>query len=95
MLYVKEEKDGVFFKVRVQPRSSRNQVAGLYEDAVKIRLTAAPVDGKANEDCRAYLAELFAVPRSQVAIVSGHAGRNKMIKVTGLSIEKIIKALGV
>lgn len=95
MLYVKEEKDGVFFKVRVQPRSSRNQVAGLYEDAVKIRLTAPPVDGKANEACRAYLAELLAVPRSQVAIVSGHAGRNKVIKITGLSVEKIKKALGV
>lgn len=94
MLHIREEKEGVFFKVRVQPRASRNQVAGLYEDALKLRLTAPPVDGEANEACRAFLAGLLNVPRSQVEIVSGHTGRSKMIKVLGISAAILEKAFG-
>lgn len=94
MLNVREEKDGVVFKVRVQPRAAKNQVSGLYEDALKLRLTAPPVDGEANEACRAFLAGLLAIPRSRVEIVSGHTGRNKMIRVTGISAEQVLKKLG-
>jgi len=92
LLYIKEEKDGVIFKVRVQPRASGNGLAGLFEDAVKLRLTAPPVEGEANEACRAFLARLLSVPRSQVEILSGAAGRNKMIKIFGVSAEKVLRA---
>lgn len=95
MLHIREEKGGVLFKVRVQPRAAKNQVAGLYEDALKLRLTAPPVDGEANEACRTFLAGLLNVPRAQVEIVSGHTGRNKMIKVTGMGADKVLIALGV
>lgn len=94
MLNIREEKGEVFFKVRVQPRAAKNQVVGLYEDALKLRLTAPPVDGEANEACRAFIAGLLSVPRSQVDIVSGHTGRNKTIKVYGVSSEKILQAFG-
>ena len=93
MLQFREENGSVFFKVRVMPRASREGVVGLYEDALKIRLTAAPVDGKANEACRAFLAKLLSIPRAQVEILSGHTSRNKVIKVSGVSSEKILKAL--
>lgn len=94
MLHIREEKEGVLFKVRVQPRAAKNQVVGLYADALKLRLTAPPVDGEANEACRVFLAGLLKVPRSQVEIVSGHTGRSKMIKVLGISAEILVKALG-
>lgn len=94
MLLIKEEEDGVVFKVRVQPRASMNKLVGLYEDALKIRLTAPPVEGAANEACRAFLAGLLSVSRSQVKITSGSTGRNKMIKVTGVDLEKAKKAFG-
>lgn len=94
MLYLREEKDAVYFKVRVQPRASKNGVAGLFEDAVKIRLTAPPVEGEANEACRAFLAGLLRLPRSQVELVSGHTGRNKMVKVAGVRAADVHKALG-
>ncbi|MDF9408769.1 DUF167 domain-containing protein [Pelotomaculum isophthalicicum JI] len=90
MLYIREEKDGVIFKVRVQPRASGNGVAGLFEDAVKLRLTAPPVEGEANEACRTFLAKLLSVPRSHVEILSGSTGRNKTIKVLGISAEKAL-----
>ena len=78
---IHEKPDGLTFKIRVQPRSSRNQVAGLYGDALKINLTAPPVDNAANKACSAFLAKLLSVPKSSVAIVSGHTGRNKTVMV--------------
>ena len=94
MLYIREEADGVLFKVRVQPRAAKNQVAGLYENALKLRLTAHPVEGEANEACRSFIAGLLSVPRSQVEVVSGHTSRTKVVKVTGVRVEKILKAFG-
>ena len=94
MLYIREEADGVLFKVRVQPRAAKNQVAGLYENALKLRLTAPPVEGEANEACRSFIAGLLSVPRSQVEVVSGHTSRTKVVKVTGVRVEKILKAFG-
>lgn len=93
MLQIREVNGDVFFKVRVMPRASKDCVAGIYEDAVKIRLTAAPLEGKANEACRAFLAKTLGVPRSRVEILSGHTSRNKVIKVCGLSSEKTLKFL--
>ena len=80
-LFIKETPGGLIFKVRVQPRSSRNQVSGLYGDALKINLTAPPVDNAANKACVAFLAKLLSVAKSSVTIVSGHTGRNKQILV--------------
>lgn len=93
MLSIREEKDGVVFKVRVQPRSSKNQVAGLFGDALKVRLTAPPVEGEANEACCAFLAKLLGVSRSRVEIVSGHTSRNKLVGVEGITLEKVLKTL--
>ncbi len=89
MLNIREERGCVFFKVRVLPRSSKNQIVGYYDDAVKIRLTAAPLEGKANESCRAFLAEILSVPRARIEIVSGQTSRNKLIKVADISAQRV------
>lgn len=78
---IQEKQDGLVFAIRVQPRSSRNQLAGLYGDALKINLTAPPVDNAANKACAAFLAGLLALPKSSVTIVSGHTSRNKQVMV--------------
>jgi uncharacterized protein len=80
-LNIQEKPDGMIFKIRVQPRSSRNQVVGLYGDVLKINLTAPPVDNAANKACQAFLADLLSVAKSSVAIMSGHTGRNKKVMV--------------
>jgi uncharacterized protein (TIGR00251 family) len=94
---IQEKSDGLIFKIRVQPRSSRNQVAGSYGDALKINLTAPPVDNAANKACAVFLADLLSVAKSSVTIVSGHTGRNKQVMVRCLqtggqrdSIRKIL-----
>lgn len=70
--------------VWVLPRSSRTGVAGMHGEAVKIRLTAPPVDGAANEELIRFLSDTLDVPRSSVSIVSGESGRSKVIEVDGM-----------
>jgi len=71
--------------VRVQPRASRNEVAGLVGDTLKIRLTAPPVEGEANEACLAFLAKLLDLAPSRLAIIQGERSRTKVIRITGLT----------
>lgn len=92
---VRDTAQGAQFALRVQPRASRNAVVGLMGDAVKLALTAPPVDGKANAAVVEYLAELLRVSKSSVTIVSGETGRNKLIAVRGVTAEQVRKALGV
>jgi uncharacterized protein (TIGR00251 family) len=77
-----QEKDGaVTFRVRVQPRAARDEVAGEMGGAIKLRITAPPVDGKANEAIRRLIARLVGVSFSAVEIVSGQSSRDKVIRV--------------
>jgi len=89
---VYKTKDGIIFKVRVQPKSSKNEVCGLYQDALKVKLTAPPVEGKANKALLNFIADCLEIKKSQVEIVAGHTGRLKTIKVTG-NKENLIKKI--
>jgi uncharacterized protein (TIGR00251 family) len=80
--------------VKVQPRAKRNAVVGELGDALKLNLTAPPVEGRANEACIEFLANLLEVPRSSVSIASGESSRQKVIRVVGLSAEQLRKRLG-
>ena len=81
MFIINENDDGLIFKVVVQPRSSKNMMVGIYNDAVKIKLTAAPVNGAANSMCLNFLAKLFKIPKSSIDIVSGQNRRTKKILI--------------
>jgi uncharacterized protein (TIGR00251 family) len=76
---------GVRFTVRVQPRASRSEIAGAHGEAVRIRVTAAPVDGDANQELVGFLAKRFRVPKSNVHIVKGERGRDKVVEIEGVS----------
>jgi len=82
---VKETNKGIQFKIKVQPRASRNEISGWQGDALKIRLTAPPVDGEANEACLKFLAEYFHVSRKQVRIASGLKSKHKIIEIEGFT----------
>jgi uncharacterized protein len=69
----------------VQPRASRNEIAGVHGDALKIRLTSPPVDGAANEALVIFLTDLFAVPARAITIISGAQSRSKVVEITGIS----------
>jgi uncharacterized protein len=84
---IKESDDGITITVRVHPRAKKNAITGSIGDALKLALTAPPVDGRANEACIEFFAKLFRVPRSSVTIAAGATSRNKVVRVAGVSIE--------
>lgn len=86
---------GVRLRLRIQPRASREEIAGVAGDMIRIRLTAPPVDGTANEALVRFLAVRLKVPRSAVELVSGQTGRTKLVAVTGVSVEETAQRLGV
>jgi uncharacterized protein (TIGR00251 family) len=81
MLALTDKQEGIVVKVAVVPRASRNQVAGLKGDALKIKLTAPPVEGAANNACLQFLAKALGLPKSKLAILSGASSRNKRILI--------------
>jgi uncharacterized protein (TIGR00251 family) len=79
--------------LRVAPGAQRAKVVGRHGSAWKLRVTAAPEDGKANEAVVRLLAETLGVPRSDVAIVSGHGARDKVVSLTGLGAAEVEQRL--
>ena len=80
-LFLKETSDGITFNVFIQPRSSKNSIVGIYGNALKIKLTAPPVEGAANKMCIEFLAKQLGVAKSTLSIISGHSSRNKRILI--------------
>ena len=91
--YVRDSDQGVVLKVQVQPRASRDEVVGLHGDALKIRITAAPVAGAANKHLLKFLAKKLKVARSQMSIASGATSRAKSIAIEGISTEEVRQRL--
>jgi uncharacterized protein (TIGR00251 family) len=85
MIPIQESDGAVTFAVKVHARAKRNALAGEIGDALKVALTAPPVEGKANEACIKFLAEVLKVSRSSVTIAAGHTSRNKVVRVQGLT----------
>jgi len=93
MIDLKESQAGTTFAVKIHPRAKKNAITGQVGDALKVALTAPPIDGKANQACIEFFAKLLNVPRSSVTIAAGQTSRNKVIRVAGLSAEEIKKRL--
>lgn len=89
-----QERDGaVIFSVRVQPRASKNEIAGKMGGALKVRLRAPAVEDRANEALVEFLAELLKTSRSAVRILSGERSRTKHIEIRGVTRQQILGLL--
>ncbi len=80
---------GVRVWVRVQPRASENRIVGLHGDALKVRLTAPPVDGAANAALVELLAGTFGIPARAITIVSGSGSRTKVVELAGITGDRV------
>ena len=89
MLDIKEDKDGFTITVRVVPRSSRTEIVGEIEGAVKVRLSSPPIDGAANAELIRLISKKLGVAKSAVSIVSGETSKTKRLRVTGVSEQKL------
>ena len=94
MLAISQSGQAVTFAVKIHPRAKKNAITGELGDALKVSLTAPPIDGRANEACIDFFAKLLKLPRSSVTIASGHSSRNKIILVAGLTAQQLRDRLG-
>ena len=93
MIPIRDTVFGATFQVKVHPRAKKNAITGEVGEALKLALTAPPVEGRANEACIVFLAELLNVPRSSVTIAAGETSRNKVIRVAGLRAAEVRERL--
>lgn len=93
--YLTRAADGVILTLKVLPRASKNQLTGSHDGALKVKLTAPPVDGSANTCCCQFLAKLLRVPVRDVEIVAGATSRHKRVLIKGLSCNEALDRLGV
>jgi uncharacterized protein len=86
---------GATFQVKVHPRARKNAVTGVVGDALKLAITAPPIEGRANEACIVFLANFLNVPRSSVTIAAGESSCQKLIRIDGVraaQVEKMLRA---
>ena len=88
--YFKITGNDIIVKVKIVPGSSKNKIIGVYNDSLKITITAPPVEGKANKKCIAYLAKYFYVAKSKIEIISGQTSKNKLIKIYDISKKEFL-----
>jgi uncharacterized protein len=93
MVTIRDSSGGVTFAVKVHPRARKNAVTGVVGDALKLALTAPPVEGRANQAVIEFFADFFEIPRSSITIASGATSRTKVLRVAGLSKEAIEQRL--
>ena len=86
--------DAVRFSVRLQPRASKNEIVGLQGISLKVRVTAPPVEGMANDALVELLSKELQTPRRNVCIVSGNSSRTKVIEISGVDLESVQRLAG-
>lgn len=82
--------DDLFIRIKAVPNSSKNEICGLYEDALKVKLKAPAVENKANEELVKYFAKLLKLPKSTVFLKSGGTSKHKTICCQNCSVQKLI-----
>ena len=92
MVYMKETARGVIIHIRVVPRSAKCEIVGIQDDALKLKITAPPVEGQANAECIRFLSDILKVRKNQVTIVRGHKSKNKTVAIEGIG-KKDIEAI--
>jgi len=80
--------EDTIFKVYLQPRSSKNETVGPYRDGIKVKVTAPPIEGKANEALIRFLAKEFGISPSCIEIIKGHYSREKTLKISGTILKE-------
>jgi uncharacterized protein (TIGR00251 family) len=84
--FLAEKNGGISVSLLIQPRASRDEIASITGDALKIRLTSPPLDDRANRQCVEYLAKRLGLKKRQLELIQGNKSRRKVIRITGLSL---------
>ncbi len=87
MSWFRQDGDGLVVAIHAQPGAKRTEVQGLHGDALKVRVSAPPLEGRANAELQRYLAELFGVPQRNVTQLSGETSRQKRFRIVGSAVD--------
>jgi uncharacterized protein (TIGR00251 family) len=87
--------EAIFLKIHLLPRASRDEICGLQGDAIKVKVTAPPIEGKANMALQRFIAKKLHLASSQVEIMAGKRSREKILRISGVTQEDVEKALGI
>ena len=90
MLELETREGAVILAVRVQPRASKDEIAGVMDGALKVRLRSPALEDRANEALCEFLAELLKTPKAAVRILSGHHSRSKRVEVRGVTRQQVL-----
>ena len=90
---LKEDAEGITLRVRIQPGASRDQIVGVVEGALRLRITAPPVEGAANKQCIKFLAKKLHIAKSKIALLKGEHARKKVLRMSGVSTADLKKLL--
>lgn len=90
---IKETKDGVRLSLYIQPRASNSAVVGIYNEMIKIKIAAPPVENEANKELIRFLSRLLKINKQCISIIQGEKGRRKVIEIIGKSRDEVEKLL--
>lgn len=96
MSFYKIVPEGIALTVRLQPRSAKNEIVGIYQDALKIKITSPPVEGEANAEAVRFLSKTFNIPKSSVVLRQGGKSKNKVFLLKNIyydDFDRIIKGV--
>ncbi len=93
MDWIQQTENGVIVAVRAVPRASKNAIQGVYDGALKIRLTTPPVDGKANQALIKFLSKTLKLSKSQIELAQGETSRHKTVRITGIPKEELTRKI--
>jgi len=85
--------EDILLKIYLQPKSYKNEVVGPYRDGIKVKVTAPPIEGKANEALIRFLTKEFGIPLSSMTIFKGLRSREKTLRISGISNQELLKKL--
>ena len=90
-MFLQEKDDGLLLQIKVQPNASKNEITGIENDRLKIKISSPPEKGKANLELIHFLAKIFKVPKSSITIVRGETSSLKSLFIFGASKEEALK----
>ncbi len=93
MVFIKEKGNGIIFSIHVVPGSAKSEIVGVQDEALKLKIAAPPVEGRANAECIRFLSETLGMRKNQVTITSGHRSRKKIIAIEGLNSKDAMSIL--
>lgn len=92
-MWLKEHEGGVVVEIVLQPRASRNELAGVQGGRLKIKITAPPVEGMANKKLCEFLADVMGIGKQRVQVIAGQAARIKRVKISDVSLDEVGRKL--